>query len=210
MKQHVKYPRTYHVPWSPGTQSDDRFLPSVKQFEGKEVVVTEKLDGENTTMYNDGLHARSIDGLHHPTRNYVKRIHGEISWKIPENMRVCGENMYAKHSIHYLKLTSYFYVFAIFIGNECLSWDDTEYEASRLELPIAPVLYRGLWDENKVSECYTGESKFGAEQEGWVVRVADSFHFDQFAENTGKWVRKGHVQTSEHWTRQQIVPNELA
>lgn len=25
----VKYPKTYHVPWSPGTQSDDRFLEFV-------------------------------------------------------------------------------------------------------------------------------------------------------------------------------------
>ena len=50
MSQKYKYPRTYHVPWSPGTTSDDRLLKSVDQFVGKRVVVTEKMDGENTTM----------------------------------------------------------------------------------------------------------------------------------------------------------------
>lgn len=27
------------------------------------------------------------------------------------------------------------------------------------------------------------------------------FHNDDFAENVMKWVRKDHVQTDEHWTR---------
>lgn len=36
------------------------------------VVITEKMDGENTTLYRDGLHARSLDSRHHPSRNWVK------------------------------------------------------------------------------------------------------------------------------------------
>jgi len=45
---------------------------------GREVVVTEKMDGENTTMYCDNIHARSIDGRHHPSRDWVKMTVGEI------------------------------------------------------------------------------------------------------------------------------------
>ncbi|MGC5412734.1 RNA ligase family protein, partial [Streptomyces sp. DT225] len=55
------YPRTPHLPWSPGATSDDVRMTDLAALAGTEVVVTEKLDGENTTLYADGLHARSLD-----------------------------------------------------------------------------------------------------------------------------------------------------
>lgn len=42
-----KYPRTYHLSSSPGKTSDDKVISDMSEFEGKEVVVTEKMDGEN-------------------------------------------------------------------------------------------------------------------------------------------------------------------
>ncbi len=65
---HYDYPRTRHLPWSPGGSTDDlRLLEGEPEtmFCGRRVIVTEKLDGENTSMYNDILHARSKDGRHH-------------------------------------------------------------------------------------------------------------------------------------------------
>lgn len=44
---YVKYPRTYHLPFSPGTTKDDRVLKDYSNFFGKEVVVLTKMDGEN-------------------------------------------------------------------------------------------------------------------------------------------------------------------
>lgn len=44
---YVKYPRTYHLPWSESLTDDDRYHPDVEFLNGKEVVITEKLDGEN-------------------------------------------------------------------------------------------------------------------------------------------------------------------
>lgn len=41
-----KYPRTPHLPWSGTISDDDKKLDSVKSFIGREVIVTEKLDGE--------------------------------------------------------------------------------------------------------------------------------------------------------------------
>jgi len=42
----VKYPRTPHVPWSPGNTADDIVLDSIRHLESLvDVVVTEKLDG---------------------------------------------------------------------------------------------------------------------------------------------------------------------
>lgn len=41
-----KYPRTPHLPWSGTIADDDKRLETVRNFIGREVVVTEKLDGE--------------------------------------------------------------------------------------------------------------------------------------------------------------------
>ncbi len=43
----MKYPRTYHLPWSPGKASDDKVLQSTADFIGTPLIITEKLDGEN-------------------------------------------------------------------------------------------------------------------------------------------------------------------
>jgi hypothetical protein len=47
----VRYPRTPHLPWSPGATDDDERILDASALEGREVVVTEKLDGETTTLY---------------------------------------------------------------------------------------------------------------------------------------------------------------
>lgn len=64
----VKYPRTYHLPYSPSKTDDDKTLSSDAHFaDMEEVVVTIKMDGENCTVYNDGsIHARSLDGYGKP------------------------------------------------------------------------------------------------------------------------------------------------
>ena len=114
----VKYPRTYHLPWSPGMNRDDRMMENVSIFESQEVMICEKLDGENTTWYRDYMHARSINSDNHPSRNWVKNLWAQKGYEIPEGWRVCGENMFAKHAIHYTKekgnaLSTYFYMFSI-------------------------------------------------------------------------------------------------
>lgn len=70
----TKYPRTAHLPWSPGATSDDIYQGNLSPFAGKQVVVTEKMDGENTTLYRDFVHARSIDSRFHPSRTWVKAL----------------------------------------------------------------------------------------------------------------------------------------
>src|SRR5690349_18438351 len=90
----VKYPRTYHLPWS-HPSSDDKVMEDVRVFEGQEVVVTVKVDGENTSLYRDFIHARSLERLTGETRGHVKAIHAGIAHEIPEGWRFCGENLYA-------------------------------------------------------------------------------------------------------------------
>src|SRR5262245_28756711 len=122
----VRYPRTPHLPWSPGATSDDVRLAGLGGLEGQEAVVTEKLDGENTTLYRGGRHARSRGSAHHPSRAWVKALHGRIASQIPEGWRVCGENLYARHSLAYDELQSWFYGFSVWDGEDrCLDWDRT-------------------------------------------------------------------------------------
>lgn len=207
--ENFKYPKTMHLPWSENLQNDDRMIESLDSFIGKEVVVSCKLDGENTGMTRNKCHARSLDSKHHPSRNLVKQLHAEICNDIPEGWKLFGENLYAKHSIFYSKLKSYFYLFNIWKDDICLSWDETEEWAKILGLEIVPVLYRGIWDEEKIKSCFTKELILGGEQEGYVVRLSSSFHLKDFATSVGKMVRKDHVQTNQHWMTQQVVPNEL-
>lgn len=201
-----KYPRTPHMPWSPGASDDDERLVDCANFEGRQVVVTEKMDGENTTLYSDGLHARSLDSRHHPSRDWVKAWHGSIAHQLPEGWRFCGENVYARHSVAYHDLAGYFYLFSIWNEeNRCLNWQETGEWAALLECPCPPVLYDGLWDAAVIKKLTINPET----TEGYVVRLADGFAFSDFAQSVGKWVRPHHVQTDQHWMHAPIIPNQL-
>lgn len=209
-----KYPKTMNLWFSQSNSSDDVWLKDSNQFNNKEVIVTSKIDGECTTLYSDSCHARSIDSMHshHESRSWVKQLHASIKHRIPEGIRICGENVYAKHAIAYSDLPSYFLVFAVFddINEECVSWDDTVNLCNILGLEHVPTLYRGLWDESKVRSTWP-HSCFGeTEAEGYVVRLSSSFATEDFGKSMAKWVRAGHVgATSPHWMKEKIVPNKL-
>lgn len=201
----VHYPRTPHLPWSPGVASDDVRAGGLSGLAGQKVVVTEKLDGENTTLYADGLHARSLDSAHHPSRAWIKALHGRIARSIPQGWRVCGENLYARHSIGYRDLESWFYAFSVWDGDHCLDWDRTVRFARRLGIPVPPVLWRGTFDEKALRAMRLD----AARQEGYVVRTVEGFEREEFPCRVAKWVRRGHVQTDEHWMLGPVVENGL-
>lgn len=207
----MKYPRTFHLPWSPGAASDDKVLKSVHHFDGERVILTVKMDGENTTMYRDYLHARSMDYQHHPSRSWVRGLHGRIAHDIPEGYRVCGENLYAQHSIGYEHLTSYFQVFSVWNQNVCLSWDETVEWTKLLGLQTVPVLYAGCWDPALFQRYFMKEKTTheGDLMEGYVIRVARSFDYNDFDRSVAKYVRANHVTTDQHWKEKPVVPNGL-
>jgi len=210
-EQRYKYPRTSHLPWSKSVSADDLVYHPGADLGiypvGTEVVITEKMDGENTTLYSDGLHARSIDSKGHPSRNWVRMLHGQMGHLIPSGMRLCGENLYAQHSIAYHELPSFFLIFSIWEGDCCLSWDETAEWAELLEVPLVPILYRGQWDEG-IARGLCSKLEINR-QEGYVVSPASSFLRDEFEDLVHKWVRPHHVQTDDHWMYQPVVPNRL-
>lgn len=209
MENHTKYPRTLHLPWSMGVTSDDKIVPSVAHFRGRQVIVTEKMDGENTTMYRNHIHARSLDSKGGEDRAWVKQFWGSIRNEIPEGWRICGENLWACHSVQYTELESYFYGFSIWDShNIALPWSDTLEYFSMLGIKPVPVLWGGKWNELAIrSLCDTLNPD---QTEGYVVRLADSFHYDDFGMSVAKFVRANHVRANKHWRSQQFVANGLA
>ena len=210
----IKYNRTFHLPWSLGATADDKTLKSTDHFVGQEVVVTEKMDGENTTIYHDGTcHARSLSSTKHPSRDWVRAFAATVGPQLPNGWRLCGESMYAKHAIAYGELPTYFLAFGIYDeNNRCLSWADTVEWCALLGVTPVPALYVGTWDEAAIRACYTGKSTYGtATQEGYVVRTTADFAYADFAKHVAKFVRAGHVaEGSDHWAHVTVIPNSLA
>lgn len=172
------------------------------RLEASDIVVTEKLDGENTSLHTNFFHARSENSPSgKPWRRKVMELHSRICCDIPANLQICGENLYAKHSILYKALTDYFYVFGIINKKEemMLSWDETLLYADLLGLSVVPVIYRGSyknWDK-----ALPKESAFGKDIEGMVVRYSGEFPLREFPTNVSKFVRANHVQTDQHWSK---------
>lgn len=206
--QRYKYPRTYHFPFSPGRSSDDKIFNDYEQyFKGKEVVITEKMDGENTTIYNDMCHARSINSAHREYHSWLLNYVRSFQYMLNDGERVCGEYLFAKHSIYYENLPSYFMVFSIWNGEQCLSWEDTVKRCEELNLITVPVLYKGIYDKNKIDEAI--KEVVNRNGEGIVMRLTSGYSYDNFNNSIIKYVRANHVQTDEHWSNQQIIKNEL-
>lgn len=211
MENLTKYPRTFHLPWSLGATNDDRIRKDdLSIFEGQRVIVTEKMDGENTTLYPDGYyHARSVDSGYHQSRRFMNYYAKAFKSLVFEGLRCCGENLYAQHSIPYTELNDYFLAFSIWQEDVCFDWDATCTILEMAGLQHVPVLYDGVWDLQRVKSCMTGISAAGGLQEGYVVRLARQFTMDEFSLAVGKYVRANHVTTSDHWLSRPVLANGL-
>lgn len=200
-----KYPRTFHLPWSPGLSNDDKLIESLDQFVGREVVVTEKMDGENTTLYPNGhTHARSMDSVVKAYRTWVKSMWSQRCYLLDSDLRVCGEDLFAQHSIPYTNLGSYFRGFSIWNGDSILDWDETLTWFEILDIVPVKTIYRGIWDEKLIRNLDPSQWA-----EGYVVRRTDSFLMDEFKTHVAKYVRKNHVQTDDRWDEGEIIKNGL-
>ncbi len=227
-----KYPRTPHLMWSPGATSDDKRLKTMEHFLNVPIVVTEKMDGSNVTMTNRAIFARSHVGPPtHPSFNLAKAIHAQIKSRIPDNISVFGEYVYAVHSIEYKSLPGYFLVFGVREDNleKWWSWEKVCELADELGLPTVPVLHKssvfvaddgkeywqGMYETEKQLETETklnylvenGGKWDNDISEGFVIRLAGEF--TDFENSVAKYVRKNHVTTSEHWSHQEIRKNLL-
>jgi RNA ligase len=212
-----KYNRTFHFPFSPGATSDDKIAATMDGLIGVPIVLTEKVDGSNTSLEADGCYARTHSGAPtHKSFDMLKVLHAAVKYQISNSTQLFGEWCYAKHSIEYSELPGYFLLFGV-RDTEFNMWDSWEYVrhwAAEIGVPTVPVLFEGsIKDEFQLKELVESfmnqPSACGGIREGVVARVAKGFHDEQFSSSVLKCVRANHVQTSEHWKDQEIIRNKL-
>lgn len=203
-----KYGRTFHLPISCGATSDDKIMSSLDGLKVHDLVVTEKMDGENTTIRSRGSHARSPDSRYHPSRDWLKAFAAGISPQLSDEERIIGENLYARHSIAYQTLPSYFLGFAWIVGDEVQSWDMTLARFEELSIQPVPTIYGGPYRLSLFDDL--AKTLDVNKQEGFVARTAGAFAETAMPHCVGKYVREGHVQTETHWMKAELIPNRLA
>lgn len=217
-----KYNRTFHFPFSPGATNDDKIATSMDKLIGVPIVITEKMDGSNTSLETDGCFARTHTGAPtHPSFNMLKALHSSIKSIMEPGTQLFGEWCFAKHSIEYSELPSYFMLFGVrYLNNDGKgkhrwgSWTDVEMWAGDLGIATVPLLFTGKVSSEKelqqlVESFMNQPSSCGGIREGVVVRLAQSFSDNDFSSCVMKCVRANHVQTSEHWKDQEIIKNKL-
>lgn len=218
MSTSIKYGRTYHYPFSPGTTSDDRFnndyWKDIQQM--KSIIHTEKLDGENNCLSKYGVFARSHAA---PTtspwtsaiRNRWNSIKNDLG-----DLEIFGENLYAIHSIEYKKIEQHYFVFGIRCLDKWLSWEEVKFYAALFDFPTVPeikILHQPIIETDfkqdilqivstpSLFDSYDIHTNQVCTMEGIVTKNFDEFSVNDFHSNVFKYVRKGHVKTNEHWTR---------
>lgn len=210
MEHPDKYPRTFHWPTSPGVQSDDKIHRNISRLIGVPVSVTEKMDGSNVTLCNGEIYARSTaTPSQHAWHGMVRKHHAWKTRDLGPDYKICGEDMYAIHSIEYdgFRESETFRVFNILYKDEWLSFDDRYALCQQLDLRMAPVwLYAAKFESEKdlskwLAANITRGSHHGPVSEGFVVQTMDSFSKADFSNCVAKYVRAGHVQTDQHWSR---------
>ena len=210
----AKYPRTAHLPWSPGGTNDDKRLLTLDQLLGRELVLTEKLDGSNLCMTHDAMYARSHSGSpRHPSFDAAKALHAKVRHLIPSHLSFFGEWCMALHSIEYTEgLIEYFNLFGIRddTAQVWLSWDAVGQWAHHLGVRPVPSVGRRTVNSVKELQAWTEEqarepSMYGPTREGVVVRPIGPYADAVFGQFTAKWVRADHVQTDEHWSKGDFI-----
>lgn len=174
----------------------------------EDLVITEKMDGENTTIHSAGTHARSPDSRYHPSRDWLKAFAASISPRLESSERIVGENVYAKHSVGYDELRSYFMGFSWILGSDIQPWDATLDRFTELGITPVTELYRGPFTDDLFGKV--AERLDLARQEGFVARDAAGFSETEMPIRMGKYVRANHVQSETHWMNSELVPNRLA
>jgi hypothetical protein len=124
MTELAKYPRTWHLPFSPGLTRDDRIMPDgVARLLGRPLVLTEKMDGSNVVLRRGGVFPRA---RWHESMGSLEALHATIIHPLPEGIDVAAEWLLATHAIRYDRLAALCQVFGAFDADReaFVAWGD--------------------------------------------------------------------------------------
>jgi hypothetical protein len=208
----IKYSRTWHLPYSEKCTADDKKHKDERHHEGNDVVITVKLDGENSNLYTDTYHARSLDSqIDSEDRRWLEAFRmTRVAGRIADTERIIGENLFYRHTCRYEKLNSLFYAFSMWDGDVCLPWDDTTAKLAELGIEHAPVIYRGVYNKEKILKSFSEYVQSSDDDvEGFVVRNTFAFNYIAFKTNVSKFVRKDFQVGDKHWRHSKKTINGL-
>lgn len=195
-------------PYSPGAPRDGDELAEAARFVGRPLVVTEKLDGGNTLLCRGRVYARSVAAP--APGKWMAMVKKHHAWKVTEpDVLLYGEDMYGVHSIEYDAVPEHetFYAFALRMSDgRFTSFQTLVTYARKRAIPVVPILFEGTFTtvadlRDFVSRAHCAPSALGGAREGVVIRAACGFPATEFRANVCKSVRAGHVQSTEHWSR---------
>lgn len=173
----IKYPKTKHLQGSNLQIGDDRCKTPISAIFGKHVVIEEKMDGSNSAVSfsEDGdllVQSRGHylgDGKTKPHFDMLlataNRYRDQLFDMLDTRYIMYGEWLYAKHTIFYNFLPSYFMEFDIY-DRETETFLDTP---SRLSITtsvtgfdVVPVnvIYSGIVDDEGCMDAFVGRSDF--------------------------------------------------
>lgn len=209
-----KYPRTPLWPHSPSADRDDRFINDTSPFLGQPITITEKLDGTNLLLHQGRTMPRATSqdaARNHPWTAMARKHH---AWKLtgPEQQHILlyAEDIYPVHSIGYdpVPEDQTLRVFASISvhPDEFDDFAETVLLAQKLDIPTVPILFQGTLDnlqqiQEILDTVHASPSRLGPTCEGAVIRTTAAFRRPDFHLNVCKSVRRDHVTTSEHWTK---------
>ncbi len=211
MKTPNKYPSTPHWSMSEKVHRDDSYHTDPGHFINQRRIITEKIDGGNTCLFNGEVFARSVTSPSHD--GWMAMVRRHHAWKTNSSefrdVEFYGEDIYGIHSIEYDEIAQYetYRLFAVRYHDEFLSWDDVVGFAAALDVYTVPVLSDNVVFETEESltkflkESTAQNSVLGPVREGCVIRIPEAFNASDFSHEVCKYVRANHVQTTTHWRR---------
>jgi hypothetical protein len=231
----TKYPRTPHLFGSKGTD-DDKHLDEAesKAFLADEsLIVEEKIDGTNVGIhFSDAgemvLQCRGhliTEGMH-PQYDLFKQWGAVKRFVLFERLEnrflLFGEWVYARHSIHYRRLSHYFFEFDIYDKKQ-EAFLDLKQRLALLEdtgVQTVPVIHTGSLNRDDLEDLI-GPSQFDSHFENPITKRTDNLMEGLYLRTEAEGVVSGRakfvrpefvekVKQSTHWQHQQLVPNLLA
>jgi ATP-dependent RNA circularization protein (DNA/RNA ligase family) len=207
----IKYPRIPHVPGSKSTEDD--IVRS--QFPRGEFYVYEKLDGASLgiSMVDGVLRLQNRGGYLENKRPHEQwdaaknwaYMNYEILIRFFESVPsgvIFGEWLYAKHSIYYTRLESFFVGFDIFTGKGLVT-DPLEIAEIIKTIGLAPSpIVAATNDIEKFLGAYRHTPLYGEEYEGFIFRDKHGSVY--------KYVRPEFTSgIKEHWFNTELVRNRM-
>lgn len=218
----VKFPTTPHLLWlATAAPREDKVLSRTEAdaFLSQSVIVEEKVDGANLGISFDAhgnllaqnrgnLVERGTKGQFAPLWPWLSGRESNLFDALEDRLILFGEWCYARHSIHYTRLTDFFLVFDVYDKHELRFMSSLRRDeiVGELKLSTVPRVNTGVFSLGEIPNLIGWSSLYDGPMEGIYLRQENSNWLIQRA----KVVRAEFVEKiGEHWSKQSALPNRL-